>query len=310
MENLKTIKQYAAHAGVSVQSVYRRLQTEQNVRALEGHIIKDRGSTFLDEYAVQYLDGTRPAAIVGSPAAQQEQIVLELSDKAHKLQEENDALKEKLMDALQRLTAATQDAADSKIALADSQARLRLLEAQNEATGDLLQEHKEEVRKKAEEADQLRQDLDQAQKEALQLRQDLIGMDQLKADLREAENEVEGFRDRYQEAKQESAGLREDLRGADEEIRQLKTDLKEAEDKASGFLDKYRTAHRERVEYEKDLLDADEEIRRLQEDLQDAEADGAEARQACGELQADLDDAKAELARLKSRGFWARLFNR
>lgn len=282
MDNLKTIKQYAAHAGVSVQAVYRRLQTEQNARALDGHIVKDHGSTYLDEYAVQYLDGTRPAAVVGSPAAQQEQMVRELSDKAHKLQEENDALKEKLMDALQRLTAATKDAADSKIALADSQARLRLLEAQGEATGELLQEHKEQIRQKAEEADRLREDLDQARSEVHQLRLDTVEMEQLRLDLREAENEAEGFRGKYQEAQQERQDLQDDLQDAEEAIQQLREDLQGAEGEVVSISQKYNAAR-------------------------DSEA---KTRQALGELQADLDAATAELSRLKNRGLWARIFNR
>lgn len=268
MENRKTIKQYAAHAGVSAQSVYRRLQTEQNARALEGHIIRERGTTYLDDFAVQYLDGTRPAAVVGSPAAQQEQMVLELSDKLHKLREENDALKERIMDALQRLTAATQDAADSKVALTDAQARLRLLEAQSEATGELLQEHREQARQKAEEADRLREDLDQARNEIHQLRLDTVELSQLRNELQEAENEAEGFRDRYQEAKQESADavrIQQEAEAAREEADRLR-----------------RAAE--------DARDAADQLRREAEARAEAEA--------------------AEVERLKSRGFWARILNR
>lgn len=282
MDNLMTIKQYAAHAGVSVQSVYRRLQTAQNARALEGHITRERGSTYLDAFAVEFLDGSRPAVVTGSPAAQQEQMLRELSNTAHKLQEENDALKAKIMDALERLAAATKAEAEHKVALADAQSRVRLLEAQNEATGDLLQEHKEQARQKAEEADRLREDLDQARNEVHQLRLDTVEMEQLRLDLREAENEAEGFRGKYQEAQQERQDLQDDLQDAEEAIQQLREDLQGAEGEVVSISQKYNAAR-------------------------DSEA---KTRQALGELQADLEAATAELARLKNRGLWARIFNR
>lgn len=310
MENFKTVKQYAAHAGVTVQSVYKRLRTPQNAAMLEGHIIQDRGTTYLDEYAVQFLDGTRPASVTGSPTIHQEKMIIELSDKVHQLQAENDALTKKTMEALERLTEAAQAAADSKVALADMQSRVKLLEIQNEASGDLLRETGEQLRQMTAEATQLRGDLDQARSENYQLQQDLIGMDQLRNDLREAENEVEGFRERYQAAEQESAGLRQDLRGADDQIRQLKTGLQAAE--------------QEKTDLREDLRDADEEIQQLRDDFQkmkdtaagyreryhDATAAKEDAMQACSELQEDLKERDAELLRLKSRGLLARIFNR
>ena len=303
MDALMTIKQYAAHAGVSVQSVYRRLQTPQNAAMLEGHIIRERGSTYLDAYAVQFLDGTRPAIIAGSPAAQQEQMVRELSDRAHKLQEENDVLKEKLMDALQRLTDATKAEAEHKVALADAQSRVRLLEAQNEATGDLLQEHKEQARQKAEEAARLREDLDQARNEVHQLRLDTVEMDQLRNDLREAENEAEGFRAKYQ--------------GAGEEISQLRTRLQETENEAADLREKYQDAGEEIQQLQADLEEADTQGQRYQSAAEAADiareaarAEAARYREECFQNADTSDKLNEELRRLRNRGLLDRIFNR
>ena len=149
MENLKTVKQFADYAGVTVQSVYKRLQTPANAAALEGHVIKRNGSTYLDEYAVQFLNENRAAAFAASPAAQQERMITELATKAQQLQQENDDLKNKLLDALERLTAATQAAGDHKAALIEARGQIALLEAKHEAADQLrhdLQEKDQELR--------------------------------------------------------------------------------------------------------------------------------------------------------------------
>lgn len=208
METYKTIKQYAEYAGVTPQSVYRRLQTEQNAAALEGHIVKQHGTTYLDEYAVQYLNENRKAAFAGSPAAQQEHMITELASKAQSLQEENEALQKKLIDALERLTAATQSAAESKVLLADSRARLKLLEADAAAAEDLRANLKERTRKLRE----LDQELQEADAQNEDLRNHIANY----------KLALEESRDQAEEYKEECVRNADTIDKLNEELRRLR----------------------------------------------------------------------------------------
>lgn len=173
MEHLRTVKQTAAYLGTSVQSLYKRLQTPQNAKALEGHIIKQHGSTYLDDYAVEYLNANRAAAYAASPAAQNERMLQEVSAKAEDLQKQNDALKERLMDTLERLTAATQAASDSKVELTEVKGRLALLEDKHSTAEERLKVQEEKIRVVDQEAEQLRHQIQKGEEETASLREQL-----------------------------------------------------------------------------------------------------------------------------------------
>ena len=291
MDNMKTIKQYADYAGVTVQSVYRRLQTPVNAAALEGHIIKAHGSTYLDEYAVRYLNENRAAAFAASPAAKNERIISELAMKNQELQAENEAMRDRLLETLERLTAATQAAADSRVELADTRGRLQLLEAKS-AAADAVQEKLEQAEKEAED---LRARQDQ-ELQALQARQDR----ELQALQARQDRELQDLQDQLDQERQE---MREKLEQA------------EAETVA---------AQAETMDLQDQLREADEENRKLQESFQEADEIRNRAELTVSRLQAQVqkavaelreearlrEDREAELERLKNRSFWDRLFNR
>lgn len=280
MDNLKTIKQYADYAGVTVQSVYRRLQTPVNAAALEGHIIKAHGSTYLDEYAVRYLNENRAAAFAASPAAKNERMISELAMKNQELQAENEAMKDRLLETLERLTAATQAAADSRVELADTRGRLQLLEAKS-AAADAVQEKLEQAEKEAED---LRARQDQ-ELQALQARQDreLQEMqDQLDQERQEMREKLEQAEAETVAAQAETMDLQDQLREADEENRKLQESFQEADE------------IRNRAELT---------VSRLQAQVQKAVAELREEARL-------REDREAELERLKNRSFWDRLFNR
>ena len=280
MDNMKTIKQYADYAGVTVQSVYRRLQTPVNAAALEGHIIKAHGSTYLDEYAVRYLNENRAAAFAASPAAKNERIISELAMKNQELQAENEAMRDRLLETLERLTAATQAAADSRVELADTRGRLQLLEAKS-AAADAVQEKLEQAEKEAED---LRARQDQ-ELQALQARQDRELQDlqdQLDQERQEMREKLEQAEAETVAAQAETMDLQDQLREADEENRKLQESFQEADE------------IRNRAELT---------VSRLQAQVQKAVAELREEARL-------REDREAELERLKNRSFWDRLFNR
>ena len=59
-----TIKQYAEQIGKSQQAVYKQLKSKKNLERLEGHIIKQNGTTLLDEVAINILNESRSTPIV------------------------------------------------------------------------------------------------------------------------------------------------------------------------------------------------------------------------------------------------------
>ena len=83
---LTTIKDYANTHGVTIQAVYQQLKRPSNRAELSGHIIKKDRKTFLDEYAVKYLETKRES----NPT-----IIVQSDDKAEidRLRAENDRLK-------------------------------------------------------------------------------------------------------------------------------------------------------------------------------------------------------------------------
>jgi len=217
MEQLKTIKQYAEYAGVTPQSVYRRLQTEQNAAALEGHVVRKNGTTYLDEFAVQYLNESRRAAFAASPAARQELMLTELAAKAQGLQEENEALQKKLIDALERLAAATQSAAESKVAFLETKGRLELLEA-HAADNDQL---RTDLRQRSEEILELRGKVDdeiRKRQEAEQERTDAVRIQKEAEDARDAADQL---RLEAEAARADAILSRDNLEGARAETEQL-----------------------------------------------------------------------------------------
>lgn len=59
-----TIKQYAEQVGKTQQAVYKQLKAKKNQERLAGHIIKENGTTFLDDIAVEILNESRSTPIV------------------------------------------------------------------------------------------------------------------------------------------------------------------------------------------------------------------------------------------------------
>jgi len=59
-----TVKEYAKNVGKSQQAVYKQLNSKKNKIRLDGHIIKQNGTSYLDDEAVEILNESRQATVV------------------------------------------------------------------------------------------------------------------------------------------------------------------------------------------------------------------------------------------------------
>ena len=64
LNTMITVKQYAEQVGKTHQSVYKQIKAKKNQERLQGHIIKQDGTTYLDDIAVDILNESRSTPIV------------------------------------------------------------------------------------------------------------------------------------------------------------------------------------------------------------------------------------------------------
>jgi len=63
-DGMITIKEYAKNVGKTQQAVYKQLTSKKNKVRLEGHLIKENGTTYLDDEAVKILNESRQTTVV------------------------------------------------------------------------------------------------------------------------------------------------------------------------------------------------------------------------------------------------------
>lgn len=179
--NLISIKDYAVQNNVSYEAI--RQQTVRYKKELEGHIIKDNRTQFLDEEAVAFLDSKReknPVVIIQQDKDDRIKVLEEenktllqrvviLQDKQLQMQEELTAQKllaVKVTEAEERATVAEQKAAEAeKQAIT---ARQKSLEAEIALTAA-----EDEKKTLSDVAELNAQEADRAKKEAEELRAEL-----------------------------------------------------------------------------------------------------------------------------------------
>lgn len=88
-----TIKEYATQRGVTVQSVYKRINSKKLKDRLNGHIYMEYGVKCLDDVAIQILEENKPSKNTLSIVKNKESI-----EELNKLKEENTRLKDELIE--------------------------------------------------------------------------------------------------------------------------------------------------------------------------------------------------------------------
>ncbi len=166
--NLISLKDYATRNNVSYEAV--RKQVARYKKELEGHIIKDNRTQFLDEEAVAFLDSKREKSpIIVMQQDKDERIkgleeenkgllqrVVILQEKQLQLQEELTAQKllaAKTSEAEERATVAEQKAAEMEIALTSA-------EEENKTLSDVAEINAQEADQAKKEAEELRAELE------------------------------------------------------------------------------------------------------------------------------------------------------
>lgn len=116
-----SISEYAKKANVSYEAI--RTQIKRYSGDLKGHIHKQGRKQFLDDYAVEFLDGKRrnnPVIVVTHAK----------DDEIQMLKEENERLKNALLDAQNQLLKAK----EQEIKVIEAKSQIGILEAKLEAS--------------------------------------------------------------------------------------------------------------------------------------------------------------------------------
>lgn len=124
-----TIREYAAKQHISYEAV--RKQLKRYSRELEGHLVKQNRTQFLDEYAVQFLDEKRKHNPV---------IVMEhsKSEELESVKQENEELKNRIIE-LQSMVMALQE---EEVSLIEERGKNQLLVEMKEKSDKELEEMK------------------------------------------------------------------------------------------------------------------------------------------------------------------------
>lgn len=127
-----SISEYAKKANVSYEAI--RTQIKRYSGDLKGHIHKQGRKQFLDDYAVDFLDGKRrnnPVIVVTHAK----------DDEIQMLKEENERLKNALLDAQNQLLKAK----EQEIKVIEAKSQIGILEAKLEASDKEVEALKEET---------------------------------------------------------------------------------------------------------------------------------------------------------------------
>lgn len=88
-----TVKEYADHNGVTVQSVYKRINSKKLKDRLKGHIVIEYGVKCLDDVAIEILNETKKVSTNTLSVVKNK----ENKEELEKLKEENTRLKDELI---------------------------------------------------------------------------------------------------------------------------------------------------------------------------------------------------------------------
>lgn len=129
---MRTIKEYAKTKGVTPQAVYKQLKTHK--KELEGHIQKIKGISYLDDWAIDYLNvqtETAPSVVVSE---NKDLIIEELKKNIELLLTEKSQLESKL-------TAVSEWKAEKAVMIAKAEQQQLLLEQKDKQIKETAEEH-------------------------------------------------------------------------------------------------------------------------------------------------------------------------
>jgi shikimate kinase len=115
-----TIKEYAKSVGKTQQAVYKQLTSKKNKVRLEGHLIKENGTTYLDDEAVKILNESRQTTVV--------LIEQEKDEEIERLKEENRNLLLKIASQADKIAELSEWKSDHAVMIAEANQNKLLLE--------------------------------------------------------------------------------------------------------------------------------------------------------------------------------------
>lgn len=160
-----TVKEYADTHGITIQAVYQQLKRKKNKPFIDAHSKLIRGTKYLDQDAVEYLENQRD----NSPTI----VVQENnSEEFEALRRENELLKNQLLE-LQNKHIKYRDEMDAKQHLiAQAEAQARLLEDKEKQ----LERVENELEEKERQFDQERKRAERAEQELSQFKPSWFGL--------------------------------------------------------------------------------------------------------------------------------------
>ena len=150
-----TIKDFAKSRGVSYEAVRRQVQKYRNAEELEGHVIRNKGVTYLDEVAVAFLsERRRQSPLVVVHEDQNEQIeekdrqIEELKKRLDILRDELALSQQKRIELQDQVTGLLEDKVKHDLLVADHERMTERLK-EVEAERDEVRTERDEARAEA-----------------------------------------------------------------------------------------------------------------------------------------------------------------
>lgn len=133
-DGMITIKEYAKHVGKSQQAVYKQLNSKKNKVRLDGHLIKENGTTYLDDEAVKILNESRQTTVV--------LIDQEKNEEIERLKEENRNLLLKIAMQADKIAELSEWKSEHAVMIAEANTNKLLLEEKTKQFDELKDNNK------------------------------------------------------------------------------------------------------------------------------------------------------------------------
>lgn len=164
-----SLRQFADSNNISYEAV--RKQVIRYQKELEGHIVKDGQTQYLDDEAVKFLKERRKKnPVILANLSQEEEI--------QNLKEQLSAVKDALISVQEQLTKAKDDLLKEKdrvITLQDNAVKYNILLEDNQAKDDQIAELKQEAEDLRTESESLRKEKEAAEADAQSFRKSIFG---------------------------------------------------------------------------------------------------------------------------------------
>ena len=129
------IKEYAKNVGKTQQAVYKQLNSKKNKVRLDGHLIKENGTTYLDDEAVKILNESRQTTVV--------LIDQEKNEEIERLKEENRNLLLKIAMQADKIAELSEWKSDHAVMIAEANTNKLLLEEKSKQYDELKADNRQ-----------------------------------------------------------------------------------------------------------------------------------------------------------------------